>query len=267
MSIIFYVNKFCRNNQYIYQYKDHLGNTRVSFGKNSAGVLEIVDANDYYPFGMNHLKSGNSFFGSSSYKNYKYNGKELQETGAYDFGARQYMPDIGRWSVIDPMAEKMRRHSPYNYAFNNPIRFIDPDGMQNEDWRDKNGKELNNKQLQNVKAYIFYDDDFSDQAMVQYNEAVEKYGEGSVALSNTGTTEGFAEDWGNMQGSPEQVLIMTHGKNQSINVDTDTNAQFTSTGDGKTNISGKAAPNIQDLPTPKADLRGGGFIIIFMSFC
>ncbi|WP_308003316.1 DUF6443 domain-containing protein, partial [uncultured Chryseobacterium sp.] len=58
-------------NQYIYQYKDHLGNTRVSFGKNSAGVLEIVDANDYYPFGMNHLKSGNSFFGSSSYKNYK----------------------------------------------------------------------------------------------------------------------------------------------------------------------------------------------------
>ncbi|BEV03441.1 hypothetical protein [Chryseobacterium gambrini] len=49
MSIIFYVNKFCRNNQYIYQYKDHLGNTRVSFGKNSAGVLEIVDANDYYP--------------------------------------------------------------------------------------------------------------------------------------------------------------------------------------------------------------------------
>ncbi|SIT28611.1 RHS repeat domain-containing protein [Chryseobacterium gambrini] len=128
MSIIFYVNKFCRNNQYIYQYKDHLGNTRVSFGKNSAGVLEIVDANDYYPFGMNHLKSGNSFFGSSSYKNYKYNGKELQETGMYDYGARFYMADIGRWGVVDPLAEKYRRHSVYNYAVNNPIRFIDPDG-------------------------------------------------------------------------------------------------------------------------------------------
>ncbi|BEV04627.1 RHS repeat-associated core domain-containing protein [Chryseobacterium gambrini] len=128
MSIIFYVNKFCRNNQYIYQYKDHLGNTRVSFGKNSAGALEIVDANDYYPFGMNHLKSGNSFFGASSYKNYKYNGKELQETGMYDYGARFYMPDIGRWGVVDPLAEKHRRHSPYNYAINNPIRFIDPDG-------------------------------------------------------------------------------------------------------------------------------------------
>jgi RHS repeat-associated protein len=59
--------------------------------------LEIVDCNDYYPFGMNHLKSDTSFFGMSFYKNYKYNSKELQESGMYDYGARFYIPDIGTW--------------------------------------------------------------------------------------------------------------------------------------------------------------------------
>ncbi|WP_073336927.1 RHS repeat-associated core domain-containing protein [Chryseobacterium carnipullorum] len=120
-------------NRYIYQYRDHLGNARVSFAKNSEGVLEVTDTNNYYPFGLNHIQGMLSSSKLGSYYSYKYNGKELQETGMYDYGARFYMPDLGRWGVVDPLSENMRRHSPYNYGFNNPLRFIDPDGRQAED--------------------------------------------------------------------------------------------------------------------------------------
>ncbi|MDG4950140.1 RHS repeat-associated core domain-containing protein, partial [Weeksellaceae bacterium KMM 9724] len=62
---------------------------------------------------------------------YKYNAKEWQDElglNVYDYGARMYMPDLGRWGVHDPASEFMYDYSPYNYAYNDPISFIDEDG-------------------------------------------------------------------------------------------------------------------------------------------
>ncbi len=105
---------------------------RVSNVKNSAGVLEVKDTNDYYPFGMSFLKTAVKpvYDPMAIPYNYKFGGKELQETGQYDFGARMYMPDLGRWGVVDPLAETTRRLSPYNYALDNPVMFVDPDGRK-----------------------------------------------------------------------------------------------------------------------------------------
>lgn len=62
--------------------------------------------------------------------NKRYNGKELQETGMYDYEARFYISDLGRWGVVDPLSDAT--FQPYNYANNNPVFYNDPTGMVGE---------------------------------------------------------------------------------------------------------------------------------------
>ena len=123
------------NFNYVYQYKDHLGNIRLTYadsdGNNTIDAsTEIIEEKNYYPFGLQH-KGYNVVINGQEFP-YKFNGKEHQEElglNTYDFGARNYDPAIGRWFNIDPMADKMRSWSPYNFAFNNPMLYVDPDGM------------------------------------------------------------------------------------------------------------------------------------------
>lgn len=116
-----------RNNAGTYSYEynltDHLGNVRYTFNKHpSTGAIQPLQTNNYYAFGKQ--------VGSTGVNKYLYNGKELQEElGQLDYGARFYDPVIGRFNTVDPLSEKSRRFSPYSYALNNPIRFIDVDGM------------------------------------------------------------------------------------------------------------------------------------------
>ena len=125
---------------YIYQYKDHLGNIRLSYSDtNGNGTIEesseIVEENNYYPFGLEHKGYNNTVSANSNSvaSGFKFGGKELSEElglNTYDFGARNYMPDLGRWSNIDLLADAVGQihNSPYAYGMNNPIVFTDPDG-------------------------------------------------------------------------------------------------------------------------------------------
>ncbi|WP_228442166.1 RHS repeat domain-containing protein [Chryseobacterium nematophagum] len=113
-------------NKYIYNYTDHLGNVRLSYFNNGSSV-EVIEENNYYPFGLKH-EGYNILNGNLSYQ-YKYNGKELQETGMVAMDWRHYMPDIGRFGVMDPLTEVIPGWTPYRYAFNNPVYFRDPNGL------------------------------------------------------------------------------------------------------------------------------------------
>jgi len=159
-----YVEPSGSNWNYVYQYKDHLGNIRLSYtdvNQNNANPvsLQIKEENNYYPFGLKH-KGYNANINGRHHK-YMFGGKEQQdELGLnwYDITARNYDPALGRWMNVDPLAEKMRRHSPYNYAFDNPIFFIDPDGMApfigDGDYYGRNGNWIRNDGINDHKVYV-----------------------------------------------------------------------------------------------------------------
>lgn len=124
---------------YVYVYISNENDTPVEVYFDDFKVthtkVPIVSSQDYYPFGLTF----NSYSRENTTPNmYHYNGKEKQdELGLewIDYGARMYMPEIGRWMVSDEESDRGPEFSPYSYAFNSPVRYIDPDG--NWPWESK----------------------------------------------------------------------------------------------------------------------------------
>ncbi len=197
------------NKEYIYQYKDHLGNVRLSY-KNEGNQNPIVtDSNDFYPFGMSFVRNSeeDAHFGVGSYFNYKYNSKELQETGMYDYGWRMYMPDIGRWNGIDQLAEKFSSNSPYNYVGNNPILIFDPDGR---DWYYINdGPYLYDKSLNRDNATQFFKDNGIEGAKYAFESntmGYMHYAANGYIYDDSASGGGKAIESGKMQHIEEVII-------------------------------------------------------------
>ncbi|WP_411811938.1 DUF6443 domain-containing protein [Chryseobacterium scophthalmum] len=147
---------------YVYHYKDQIGNIRLSYtDSNKDGIIqprqyrqvqcygsgvdqmcidyfkpgEIVEVNDYYPFGLLH----NYNFTSQNAYQYKFQEQELQENGWYSFKWRNYMPDTGRFFNIDPLSEKYAYQSHYNFSENRVVNARELEGLESIDiqWSDR----------------------------------------------------------------------------------------------------------------------------------
>ena len=118
------------NGVYHYQYNlsDHLGDNRLLFDSYN-GTATAIQQDDYLPFGYEISRTT-----PANPKNeYLYNKKELQEDlQLYDYGARLYDPVVARWTSLDPLAEKFMSVTGYNYTTNDPVKNIDPNGMDVE---------------------------------------------------------------------------------------------------------------------------------------
>ena len=126
----------------------------------------VIQTDDYYPFGLTF----NSYARENSVKqDYLYNGKELQDElnlGWLDYGARMYMPELGRWLKMDKKAELYANMTPYCYAANTPTNAIDPDGnlvifINGMSWGDGGSRSYWQK-TESQKQYVTYQDGFGN---------------------------------------------------------------------------------------------------------
>ena len=179
------VNKVSGGYSYEYQLKDHLGNTRVTF-QPLGSTTTTTQVAEYYPFGSSYLP-----IKPAGTNKYLYNGKEKQDDVLggtaldwYDCGARFYDPQIGRWHVIDPLADSTYSWTPYRYAYDNPISFIDPDGK--DEWEVNAKGVIKNIKSTDNDAFYIIDSKGNRGASLEFDKKVV---DGQISLKTNNGTE------------------------------------------------------------------------------
>jgi RHS repeat-associated protein len=127
-----------------YYLTDHLGNIVVLFQdtdgdgaialeeETNGAMDEVIQRNYYYSFGL-RVDSPDFQIGDEPENNYLYNGKELNEELDLNwlaYGFRWYDPAVGRFPSVDPLADQFAWVSPFNYAENDPVQYVDLWGLQ-----------------------------------------------------------------------------------------------------------------------------------------
>jgi RHS repeat-associated protein len=244
------------NNSYEYQYflKDHLGNTRITLSQNGG----IVQEDAYYPFGM-QMSGLSQQNGTDMPNKYLYNGKELQDDfdlDWYDYGARFYDAQIGRWHVVDPLADDAPSWSPYNAMWNNPILNVDSDGCWANPVYGSDGTYKGDTKEGFTGEVIIYDGDkdFSGMSASEllYNESFDvktQKGEANTynIVRNELTGESKSKIWthiaSKMEGQQiyDETVSMSDLTGGKIHYDGNVNGSWTSSyalGTGKGKITG-----------------------------
>jgi RHS repeat-associated protein len=177
--------------------------------------LEILEENNYYPFGLKQKGYNNNVTSTNIAQNYKYNGKELNEEfglNMYDYGARNFMPDIGRWVTIDPLSELYDSHSPYAYVLNNPILYVDPDGMKidlSDIFRSMEGLQAGLKLLLDLSEQTGLSlsvNNSSEGALVEYLK--DDNGDATVRESESGQKQGSETARNDLTGAIDDTRIL-----------------------------------------------------------